>query len=135
MRHRFRIGLALLLCGIPAAARADRTLHGQFVAQPVEGVVESYHFHRNHTYEWTREFDGRRQFACGRYRFEGQTIVLLEDSSRQSCRNGTREAAGPVAEHWLPAEKLPGGALKLGGERFARTAGPNPEAALTSTSR
>jgi len=135
MRHRVRIGLLVLLCGIPAVARADRVLHGLFVAQPVEGVIESYHFHRNHTYEWSRDFDGRHQWACGRYRFEGQTLVLLEDPSKQSCKNGTKEAKGPLAEHWLPVETMRGGALKLGGERYARAASSSPDAALTSTSR
>ena len=129
------MGLLALLCGAPAATRADETLHGQFVAQPVDGVVETYRFHRDHTYEWMREFEGRRHWACGRYRLEGRTMVLLEDPKEESCRNGTAQASGPFVEHWVLTETLSSKAVKLGGERFSRAAPASQHAMLTATSR
>src|SRR5437899_12830443 len=122
MRNWIGMGLLAMLTGIPAAARADRALVGQFVAQPVEGVVESYRFHRDHTYEWMQEFEGRRHWACGRYRMDGRMMVLLEDPKAESCRSGQSEASGPFVEHWRLADALGRNALELGGERFSRSA-------------
>src|SRR5215470_963038 len=129
MRLWIGFGLVALLAGAPAA-HAKRTLHGEFVAQPVDGVVESYRFHRDYTYEWMREFDGRRYFACGRYHLEGPMIVLLEDPKGLSCKNGKVGAPGPLVERWVPADTLK--AVKLGGERFSRAAPATHHATLTS---
>src|SRR5262245_40837155 len=120
-----RLGLMIAtICVLwPTSPRAERRLNGRFQSSPIEGVVESYRFHSDSTYEWTKYAPGERfrLWACGRYELRGELLVLLEDRSEISCSHHRQAPRGSVSEQWLFVDSIRVNVLRLGGEEYARS--------------
>jgi hypothetical protein len=119
---------------------AKRVLRGRFDTAPDDGLVRTFRFHRDGTYEWMHWSldEPGRLWECGRYELREGLLVLFKDPSERSCRGRDARPADPTAvvEQWMHRGRTRSQVIVLGGEayRFVPPPAPQPAPPPASTS-